>query len=274
MTIRNAIPTFGMRSVVALVVLVVVALAALLAMGSPASAQVVGGKIWSATMVVGDFPIAKGWTPEQGGIGSLSDDSFSSGPNDHVLTVILERALPSKQILIGLTKKLNDNELLSMRLFVNGQAFGFDDATYATDATYGHVYVWPHDPLFGWTTGQNVVVKLLAEPVISIEAVTTQVEYKGIAEFKFTRYGITDQALSFNVNHVEGGSGADAELEFEAGSVTLTQYHWASETQSGGTNPWCSVSWQVRGSSHYFQGDPFFAMVDVEGPGSTCVGGG
>ena len=55
MTIRNAVPRFGMRTAVALAVVAMVALAALLAVGSPASAQSAddGEEIWSATMTVG-----------------------------------------------------------------------------------------------------------------------------------------------------------------------------------------------------------------------------
>ena len=51
MTMRNAVPRFGMRAAVVLAVLAVVALAALLAVGSPASAQSSDvDEIFSATM--------------------------------------------------------------------------------------------------------------------------------------------------------------------------------------------------------------------------------
>ena len=61
MTIRNAVPRFGMRTAVALAVVAMVALAALLAVGSPASAQSAddGEEIWSATMTVGSHPMAR-----------------------------------------------------------------------------------------------------------------------------------------------------------------------------------------------------------------------
>ena len=56
MTIRNFLPGFGMRYVAALAVAAAVVVAALLTVGSPVSAQVIGGEIWSETMTVGDFP--------------------------------------------------------------------------------------------------------------------------------------------------------------------------------------------------------------------------
>ena len=57
MTMRNAVPRFGMRAAVVLAVLAVVALAALLAVGSPASAQSSDvDEIFSATMTVGGHP--------------------------------------------------------------------------------------------------------------------------------------------------------------------------------------------------------------------------
>ena len=101
--------------------------------------------------------------------------------------------------------RLNDNELKSMFLLLGGQGFDFEDATYsALVSTYEHTYTWAHDPLFGWTTGQTVAVKILGDPVIAIEAVTTTVEYGGnnnaaesTAEFRFTRYGITENEQSF-----------------------------------------------------------------------------
>ena len=282
MTIRNAIPTFGMRAAVALAVLTVVALATLLAVRSPApaSAQVIGSEIWSATMTVGDFPIGKGWTTRQGGIGSLSDNTFSSGPNNHALTLILDATVPSNRLIMGLGKKLNDNELKSMKLFVGGQVFAFEDATYSADATYGHAYTWTHDPLFGWTTGQTVAVKILAEPVITIEAVTTTVEYGGnnnyadsIAEFRFTRYGVTENEMSFSVANGSLFSGEYATLKFSAGQSSFSNFHWAVEVDNQG-NKQCVILWHVRFGSQYFIGTPSAAQVDVEGPGTICTGGG
>ena len=118
MTMRDAVPRFGMRAAVA-----VVALAALLAVGSPASAQVVGGEIWSATMTVGDFPLGKGHTYLHGGIGSLSDDTFSTGPNLNTVNLILDSPTPNKRLIMGLSAKLNDNELKSHGPFSRQSTF-------------------------------------------------------------------------------------------------------------------------------------------------------
>ena len=53
---------------------------------------------------------------------------------------------------------------------------------------------------FGWAENDEVAVKITALPIITIEAVTTTVEYGGnnnaaesTAEFKFTRTGSTDK---------------------------------------------------------------------------------
>ena len=92
MTIRNAIPTFGMRSVVALVVLAVAALAALLAVGSPASAQSPPAtEIWSGTMTVAVQNHLRGWWNVNAvNIGSITEDDFSTGPNDRTLHILTQ----------------------------------------------------------------------------------------------------------------------------------------------------------------------------------------
>ena len=60
MTIRNAVPRFGIRWAVVLAAVAAVVIAALLAVGSPASAQSSDEEeIWSATMTVGAFPSAR-----------------------------------------------------------------------------------------------------------------------------------------------------------------------------------------------------------------------
>ena len=282
MTIRNAIPTFGMRSVVALVVLAVAALAALLAVGSPASAQVLGSPILNATMTVGSFPTGKGYALDDV-IGSLSDSTFNSGQNNHFVSLILDSQLNSGQLSIGLRSKLDDNELKSMSLYMDRSLLlHFEDAAYATEDTYGHIYTWPISPRFGWVDDQTVHVEILAEPVISIEAVTTTVEYGGnnnaaesTAEFKFTRYGSTENALSFRVTN--GGiftSGAETVTRtFTAGQSSFSNFHWAVDVDSS-SNLICSIVWTLRTEVDYLVGTPNEAVVDVEGPGTTCSGGG
>ena len=279
MTMRDAVPRFGMRAAVALAVLAVVALAALLAVPSPASAQLVGGEIWSATMTVGDFPIGKGYSRTDR-LGSLSDDTFSTGPNLNTVNLILDTTHPSNELNMGLSAKFNDNELKSMSFFVGGLLFEFKDAAYLAGSNYGHVYTWPHDPLFGWTAGQTVVVKILASPVITIEAVTTQVEYGGnnnaaasTAEFRFTRYGSTENELSFRVRNGGSQFGTEtATLKFDAGQSSFSNYYWAVDVDNVG-DPYCVILWQVLHGSNFLLGDPSAATVDVEGPGTTCMGG-
>ena len=181
MTMSNALPRFGMRTAVALAVLAVPALAALLAVSSPASAQTSRGEeIWSATMTVGNFPIGKGYTPEHGGIGSLSDTTVPVESQVYTVTFLNEGSAPSKQLRIGFNRLLNalDREVLA--LHVGGQTFDFEDAAYALDADYEHTYSWPHDPLFGWADSDTVAVSITALPVIHMLASPYTVEY-GVA---------------------------------------------------------------------------------------------
>ena len=278
MTMRNAVPRFGMHVAVALAV---VALAALLAVRSPASAQVVGGEIWSETMIVGEFPIGKGYDFGPSGRGSLSGDDFSTGPNSNSVTLIIDSPLPNKRLIMGLGAKLNDNELKSMGFFVGGLLFPFEDAAYAFDTTFDHTYAWPHDPQFGWTAGQTVAVKILASPVIAIEAVTTQVEYGGnnnyaesIAEFRFTRYGIAENELSFRVTNrgIFTPGRETVTRKFTAGQSSFSNFHWAVDVDSNG-DPVCLIVWNVRSGNDFLEGTPSEARVPVVGPGTTCQGG-
>ena len=93
MTIRNFLPGFGMRTVLALAVAAVVVVASLLSVGSPASAQTPpsdGDVIHSATMTVA--MTERSPTRVQGksmpyNIGSITDHRFwQPGPNTHRVT--------------------------------------------------------------------------------------------------------------------------------------------------------------------------------------------
>ena len=88
---QNLIPEFGIRSAAALALAALAVVAALLAVGTPASAQSTddGEEIWSSTMTVGSFPIGKGYTSAEGGIGSLTDDTFILGRHTFSLSLIL-----------------------------------------------------------------------------------------------------------------------------------------------------------------------------------------
>ena len=98
-----------------------------------------------------------------------------------------------------------------MRLHIGGRTYNFADAGHlpliTSSAVTYQLYSWNFTsslPRFDWATGTTVAVKITALPIISIEAVTTTVEYGGnnnaaesTAEFRFTRTGSTDNALSF-----------------------------------------------------------------------------
>ena len=128
-----------------------------------------------------------------------------------------------------------------------------------------------------WTSGQTLAVKITAVQVVTIEAVTATVEYGGnnnaaesTAEFKFTRYGSTDNALSFDVNNAGGGLGETVTRTFKAGQSSFSNFHWAIDVD-GSNNPICLILWQIVFRSHYVQGTPSSAAVAVEGPGTTCM---
>ena len=270
-----------MRPVVALAVLAVVALAALLVVGSTASAQTqTGDEIWSATMTVGNFPIGKGYTPQHGGIGSLSDTAFSVDSMDLTVTFLNEGSAPSKQLRIGFNTQLNALEREVLALHVGGQTFDFEDATYAPDAGYEHTYSWPHDPLFGWADSDTVAVSITALPVIHMLASPYTVEYgvagnideDAIVKFTFYRTGSAREALSFTVSHSEGGE--TATRKFEAGQSSFDNYHIAIDVDAS-DNPVCTITWVVEPGDGYVRRDGAltFVEVTVQGPGTTCMGG-
>ena len=130
------------------------------------------------------------------------------------------------------------------------------------------VYTWTHFQNFGWTNGQTIAVSITALPIITLEAVTAQVEHKGIAEFRFTRTGSTDEDLTFNLEFSE--TGETTTTKFRSGKSTLTLYHWAVDTDSS-DEPLCTITWLVIAGEGYVRGDPFDAVVDIEGPGTTCT---
>ena len=278
---RNLITELGIRSVAALAAVSLLALAALLAVGSPASAQSSddGEEIWSATMTVGNFPIGKGYTPEHGGIGSLSDTTFSVDSQDFTVTFLNEASAPSKQLRIGFDVQLNALEREVLTLHVGGQTFDFEDATYALDTGYDHTYSWPHDPLFGWADNDTVAVSITALPVIHMLASPYTVEY-GVAgntdedatvQFTFYRTGSAREALSFTVSHTQ--SGETATRKFQAGQSSFANYHIAIDVDAS-NNPVCTITWVVEPGDGYARRDGVltFVEVTVEGPGTTCMG--
>ena len=268
MTLRNAIAKFGMPSAVVLGLLAVVACAALLSISPPASAQGAqdGEEIWSATLTVGSASNAKGYAGMS--FGSLSDTSFRLGSDNVAVLILVESPSPGNKLHIALDTELETGQLDAMKLSVDGRAFNFSFATYNLDAASNHVYTWTHFQNFGWATGQTIAVSITALPIITLEAVTVQVEHKGIAEFRFTRTGSTDEGLTFNLQFSE--TGENTTTKFRSGKSTLTLYHWAIDTDSS-NDPVCTITWLVLDGEGYVPGDPFDAVVDIEGPGTTCM---
>ena len=296
MTIRNFLPGFGMRTVVALAVAAVVVVAALLTVGSPASAQTPpSDEIWSATVTVDRQNHLRGWwATDPVNIGSSTDQDLSTGPNRFELSILTQsthtdpgNTNSQASVYIGNGKlkpyasnpflPFNDNELESMTLHIGSHTFAFEDATEYSSTDVGYTYSWPRPSgMSAWTSGQTLAVKITAVQVVSIEAVTATVEYGGnnnaaesTAEFKFTRYGSTDNALSFTLNHSYSGHSENATRKFAAGQSSFSNFHWAIDVDSS-NNPVCFITWQIFDDSHYYQGSPHFASVTVEGPGTTC----
>ena len=298
MTIRNFLPGFGMRTVLALAVAAAVVVTALLSVGSPASAQTPpSDEIWSATMTVGVQNHVRGfWFTDPIKIGSITDQDLSTGPNRFEIGILSQsthenpgNTVTGSSVYIGAGRlppytgipwsRFNANELESMTLHIGSHSFAFDDATeYGPNTDVGYSYSWPRPSgMSRWTSGQTVAVSITAVQVVIIEAVTTTVEYGGndnvdesTAEFKFTRYGSTDNALSFTLNHSYSGHSENATRKFAAGQSSFSNFHWAIDVDSS-NNPVCFITWQVFDDSHYDQGSPHFASVTVEGPGTTCM---
>ena len=299
MTMRDAVPRFGIRTAVVLAFLAVVALAALLAVGSPASAQsLTGTEIWSATMTTGiqapgTQTIYRGyWNTDPVNIGSLTGGDLDTGRRGYPVHILSESIFTDISLstagrrlwfgpgaIVGGTLQLNQNELKSMTLHVEGQSFAFENATESFDGDVGYVYAWPLSSSFGWADGDTVAVSITAVPVITIEAVTTQVEYGGngnaaasTAEFRFTRYGSTENELSFRLNNGNLIGGEKATLKFTAGQSSFSNFHWAVDVDTNG-NRRCIIFWQLLAGSDYLLGTPRSVSVNVEGPGTTCQGG-
>ena len=300
MTIRNFLPGFGMRSVAALAVAAAVVVAALLAMGSPASAQTPpSDEIWSATLTVGVQNHVRGfWFTDPIKIGSITDDKFSTGPNTFPVGILTQstfanpgNTVSQQSVYFGPSKfppyvtnpwlLFNDNELESMTLHIGSHSFAFEDATrYGPNSDVGYTYSWPRPSgMSAWTSGQTLAVSITAVQVVTIEAVTATVEYGGnnnaaesTAEFKFTRYGSTDNALSFRVTNGNIFGGETATRTFKAGVSSFSNFHWAVDLDNNDA-PLCLIFWQLRTGSDYVLGTPASATVAVEGPGSTCMSG-
>ncbi len=283
MTVRNAVPRFGIRWAVVLAVVAAVVVAALLAVGSPASAQSSDDKeIWSASMTPGIFPIGPGYrTPSIGPIGSLSDDTVPLHVGNEIITGIIDSSAGTIGTLIfGLDARLNSTEELTWTLHLDGRTFDFNDATYSSDSTFGDVYSWSLSSRFGWATSDTVALKITEKKSISVEGGLTasgqDVEYGGnnnaaesTAIFWFTRTGNTDEALTFSFKHVQ--SGETATRTFKAGQSEFFNAHWAVDVDES-NNPVCLITWEILSPipGYILNLNPSVALV--EGPGTTCMG--
>ncbi len=289
MTIRNFLPGFGMRTVAALAVAAAVVVAALLAVGSPASAQTPadGDVIHSATMTTGDSGPSNvkgyynvGGSSDYGSLDKTGVTSPSTGL-DYALLVLIDNPIGTDRLIMGFDEKLSDADQAAMRLHIGGRTYNFAHASHSAQTLSGtlvQLYTWNFTsslPRFDWASGSAVAFKITALPIITIEAVTSPVEYGGnnnaaesTAEFKFTRTGSTDEALSFEVRN-GGIFGEKATRTFKAGVSSFSNFHWAVDEDNNG-NPLCLINWIVVTGDGYVVGSPDDATVAVEGPGTTC----
>ena len=291
MTIRNFLPGFGMRTVAALAVAAAVVVAALLAVGSPASAQSSddGDEIYSQTMTVGANGSIRGYYDVHPNLyGDITDSEIDSPAQDisdaYSIFYLIDTDVGTDKLSIGLSQKLHQTDEDAMRLHIGGRTYNFADAGFAVNNIGGdnyHTYSWnftPSLPRFNWATGTTVAVKITALPIITIEAVTTTVEYGGnnnaaesTAEFRFTRTGSAKNALSFELTNggVFSPSKETVTRTFAAGQSSFSNFHWAVDVDSS-NNPVCQIIWTVRSGSGYVVGSPNEVAVAVEGPGTTC----
>ena len=201
-------------------------------------------------------------------VGSLTDHSFTVGTDDFVILAIVESPSPGTDLHLALDQQLSDSQLSALQFVVDGVSYRFFLSTHSVDASDAHVYRWRAFSTFGWTDGQEIAVSITALPIVTIEAVTTHVEHKKIAEFRLTRTGSEDQELAFDLEF--GETQETVQAKFKKGKSTLTLYHWTSETDAD-DNPICTITWLLVPGTSYVVGDPSTAMVDVEGPGTTCT---
>ena len=278
MTVRNAVPRFGIRWAVVLAAVAAVVVAALLAVGSPASAQSSDDKeIWSSTMTTGAFPIGQGFRhPNIGGIGSLSDGRVPLDTGNELITGIIDSSAGTIGTLIfAINEPLDDLEVVTWTLHVDGRTFDFNDATYSFDSTFSDVYSWSLSSRFGWATSDTVALKITEKKSISVFG-GPDVEYGGnnnaaasTAEFTFSRTGNIDEALTFSFEHQQ--SGETATRTFAAGQASFSNFHWAVDTDES-NNPVCIITWEILEPVPGYIVSAHTGFVIVEGPGTTCQG--
>ena len=287
MTIRNAIPRFGIRWAVVLVVVAAVVVAALLAVGSPASAQSSDDpEIWSGTVTVGlastvTTGSARGYHNRSGGTnyGSLDDDTFTFDGTNYNIALIVDNPTSAGTLVFAVSPQLNALAESVFRLHVDGRTFDFEDATRVQDGDL-HAYQWTNVGRFGWSDNDEVALKITEKKSISVSGGFTgsgqTVEYGGnnnaaesTAIFWFTRTGNIDEALTFSFTHAQ--SGETATRTFKAGQSEFFNAHWAVDVDES-NNPVCLITWTIVEPvpGYIVNLNPAFALV--EGPGTTCMG--
>ena len=285
MTVRKAVPRFGIRWAVVLAAVAAVVIAALLAVGSPASAQSTDGEeIWSGKITVGlhntmpDSPAGFHDRSSFDDYGSLDDDTFTFDGTNYTIHIIADLSGNSGTQTFAISPKPSEYVAKAWTFHMSGRTFNLADAIVVDDGNL-RGYQFRNQGRLGWSKNDEVAVKLTALPIISIEAVTTTVEYGGnsnaaesTAEFKFTRTGSTDEALSFDV--LNSSSGEIATRTFKAGVSSFSNFHWAVDVDESNT-PVCYIAWIIQPGVSYVDGSTatnHAAEVDVEGPGTTCMG--
>ena len=286
MTIRNAVPRFGIRWAVVLAVVAAVVVAALLAVGSPASAQSSDGEeIWSGTITVGlhnsmvDSPAGFHDRSSSDDYGSLDDDTFTFDGTNYTIAIINDLSGNNGTQTFAITPKPSDPEKAAWTFHMSGRTFNLADATITVDDGNLRGYQFWNQGRLSWSDNDEVAVKLTALPIVTVESITQQVQYGGnnnaaesTAKFVFTRTGSTAEALSFTFTHVQ--SGEIATRTFNAGVSSFSLFHWAIDVDES-NNPVCLITWQVQPSEDYVVGEGINgsqAIVGVSGPGTTCTG--
>jgi hypothetical protein len=212
--------------------------------------------------------------------GSLDDDAFTFDGTTYEIAIINDGPADNGKQVIAIAPTPSDNEAAAWTVHMSGNTYHLDEATAIVDDGSLRAYQFSNRGRIGWAENDEVAVSITAVPVVSIVAVTATVEYGGnnnaaesTAEFRFTRTGSTDDALSFSVGHIKQGVTPETLTRtFKAGQSSFSNFHWAIDVDNNG-NPLCQVVWQISYDSHYIQGTPHIATVDVEGPGTTCMSG-
>ena len=134
MTIRNFLPGFGMRTVAALAAVTAVVIAALLAVGSPVSAQSSDGdEIWSATITVEVYGTGsgapRGFFNRGGGTdyGSLDDDTFTFDGTTYTIDIINDTAGFNGSQIFALSPAPSDDEAEAWTLHMSGRTYDLSD---------------------------------------------------------------------------------------------------------------------------------------------------